>query len=101
MRVVAILMESSPPTQVQQPATQTQQPVPPAKPFRWLWQIGIAFAGVLTIIVGIVLLPLPGPGSVVIFAGIGILATEFVWAKQLLTRTRIWVKQVARRWKKK
>lgn len=76
-------------------------------PLRWVWQIGIAFAGILTIIVGIILLPLPGPGSVVIYAGIGILATEFIWAKQLfawigklakqlLLRVRVWVKQMSR-----
>ena len=68
-------------------------------PFRWVWQIFVAIAGIVTIIVGVILLPLPGPGSVVIFAGVGILATEFIWAKQLLTRVRIWFKQQSRRWK--
>jgi uncharacterized protein (TIGR02611 family) len=69
-------------------------------PFRWVWQLFVAFAGVVTIIVGVVLLPLPGPGSVVIFAGIGILATEFIWAKQLLMRIRIRIKQQVRKFKK-
>ena len=75
----------------------TPQPsrVPPS--FRWVWQIWIAIAGIVTILVGIVLLPLPGPGSLVILAGVGILATEFLWAKQLLLRVRVWVKQVTNR----
>jgi uncharacterized protein (TIGR02611 family) len=73
----------------------------------WVWQLFILVAGVVTIIVGIILLPAPGPGSLVIYAGIGILATEFVWAKQLFTRIgdiakqllmriRVWVKQMWR-----
>ena len=68
-------------------------------PFRWAWQLFILIAGIATIVVGVILLPLPGPGSVVIFAGIGILSTEFIWAKQLLTRIRIWIKQQFRNWK--
>lgn len=40
------------------------------------------------------LLPLPGPGWLVIFLGLGLLATEFVWADRLLRYAR---RQV-RRW---
>jgi uncharacterized protein (TIGR02611 family) len=40
------------------------------------------------IVVGIVLLAAPGPGWLVIFLGLGILATEFVWAESLLRLTR-------------
>ncbi|MFZ0043795.1 MAG: TIGR02611 family protein [Solirubrobacteraceae bacterium] len=48
------------------------------------WRGGIAFVGLVVIIVGIVLLAVPGPGWLVIFAGLGIWATEFAWAKSLL-----------------
>jgi uncharacterized protein (TIGR02611 family) len=34
--------------------------------------------------VGIVLIPCPGPGWLVVFAGLAILATEFVWAGRVL-----------------
>lgn len=34
---------------------------------------------------GVVMLVLPGPGSLVIFAGLTVLATHFVWARRLLT----------------
>jgi uncharacterized protein (TIGR02611 family) len=44
--------------------------------------------GSVTVIVGVLLLVLPGPGWVVIFVGLGILATEFAWAKSLLTSAR-------------
>jgi uncharacterized protein (TIGR02611 family) len=53
-----------------------------------IWRIGITIAGVLVIAVGVVLLPLPGPGWVIIFAGLGLLATEYTWAANLLRRMR-------------
>jgi uncharacterized protein (TIGR02611 family) len=52
------------------------------------WRIGITVIGVAVIIVGIVLLPLPGPGWVIIFAGMGLLATEYEWASRLLRTAR-------------
>jgi uncharacterized protein (TIGR02611 family) len=52
------------------------------------WRVGIAVGGLLVIIVGIVLLAVPGPGWLVIFAGLGIWATEFAWAKSLLSFVR-------------
>jgi uncharacterized protein (TIGR02611 family) len=52
------------------------------------WRVGVALTGLVVIIVGIVLLAVPGPGWLVIFAGLGIWATEFAWAKSLLTFVR-------------
>jgi uncharacterized protein (TIGR02611 family) len=56
------------------------------------WVVGIA--GVLVIIVGIIALPAPGPGWVIIFLGIGILASEFEKAQRLLD----WAKDTVSRW---
>ena len=53
-----------------------------------IWRGGIAIAGLVVIIAGVVLLPLPGPGWLIIFAGIGIWATEFSWARSLLKSVR-------------
>jgi uncharacterized protein (TIGR02611 family) len=53
-----------------------------------LWRIGITVAGILVIAVGVVLLPLPGPGWLIIFAGLGLLATEYTWAARVLSRSR-------------
>jgi len=39
--------------------------------------------GLVIVIVGIILLPLPGPGWVIIFAGLAVLATEFAVARQV------------------
>ena len=40
--------------------------------------------GGFLVIVGVALLVLPGPGLLVIILGLGILATEYVWAERLL-----------------
>ncbi|MDQ6851181.1 MAG: TIGR02611 family protein [Actinomycetota bacterium] len=55
---------------------------------RIAWRTGIMILGGSVIVVGILLLPLPGPGWLIIFAGLGILATEFDWAKRLLRFAR-------------
>lgn len=44
--------------------------------------------GMTAVVFGVVLLAPPGPGSLVIFAGLAILATEFVWARRLLRKAR-------------
>ena len=56
-------------------------------PGRKLW---IFVSGWGTILVGIILLPLPGPGTLIIFAGISLLAMEFRWARRL--RIVVWRK---------
>lgn len=44
--------------------------------------------GTAVLVLGIVLIPYPGPGWLVVFAGLAILATEFSWAGRLLTYAR-------------
>jgi uncharacterized protein (TIGR02611 family) len=67
---------------------------------RLAWRIAITVAGVAIILVGILLLPLPGPGWLIIFAGLGVLATEYTWAARLLRRMRslvtAWTRWAAR-----
>ena len=41
----------------------------------------IGFVGWAVLLLGIVMVPYPGPGWVVVFIGLSILATEFDWAK--------------------
>lgn len=57
-------------------------------------KIAVGIIGVSVILVGIVLLPLPGPGWLIIFAGLATLALEFPWARHLLTFAR----EQVRRW---
>lgn len=43
----------------------------------------VSVAGSIVIIVGIILMPLPGPGWAIVFVGLAILATEFERPKRI------------------
>lgn len=51
--------------------------------------------GVPVIAIGIVLIPLPGPGFLVIAAGLAILSLEFEWARRWLQHTRNHIENMA------
>lgn len=51
-------------------------------------RIAVFIAGSAVLLVGVVMLVLPGPGIVAILAGLAILATEFVWAERALDRAK-------------
>lgn len=53
-----------------------------------LWRIFIGVVGGLVTIVGTVFLFAPGPGLLVLLAGLGILATEFAWASNAIRTTK-------------
>jgi uncharacterized protein (TIGR02611 family) len=63
---------------------------------RVLGRIGRSVAGVLLVLVGIVLVPLPGPGFLVIFAGLVILARDYAWAQRLVDSARARAEQAGR-----
>lgn len=55
---------------------------------RWVGRsakrIVVAVVGGALVILGVALLALPGPGLLVVFAGLAVLATEFAWANAAL-----------------
>lgn len=53
-----------------------------------IWRIFIGVVGGLVTIVGAVFLFAPGPGLLVLLAGLGILATEFAWASSAIRKTK-------------
>lgn len=53
-----------------------------------VWRIFIGFIGGLVTIIGTIFLFAPGPGLLVLLAGLGILATEFAWASSAIRRTK-------------
>jgi uncharacterized protein (TIGR02611 family) len=70
---------------------------------RWIWypfgatvrfvmrngrRIAISLIGFALVLVGIVLLVIPGPGLLVIVAGLAVLGTEYVWAQRTLNYAR-------------
>jgi uncharacterized protein (TIGR02611 family) len=70
-------------------------PVPPASEdsmlFRSIEQVRRVFrilGGFTLLVVGVIMFLTPGPGWVVIFFGLTLLAAEFVWAQRLMDRIR-------------
>jgi uncharacterized protein (TIGR02611 family) len=51
-------------------------------------RIAVTVVGGVVLLAGIALLVLPGPGWLLIFIGLGILATEYVWAERLLNTAK-------------
>jgi uncharacterized protein (TIGR02611 family) len=47
-------------------------------------RLAVTIVGIVVLLAGIALLVLPGPGWLLIFVGLSILATEYVWAQRLL-----------------
>jgi tellurite resistance protein TerC len=58
--------------------------------WRNIRKAGVLIAGATIVVVGVAIVgPLPGPGGIpVVAAGLGLLATEFVWAQRLLKQFR-------------
>jgi uncharacterized protein (TIGR02611 family) len=76
-------------------ATTAQRPSALRRIGRLVRRVLVTIAGALVTAVGVVLLPLPGPGWLIIFGGLSILATEYTWAARLLASVR----NLASRWK--
>ena len=52
------------------------------------WRAIIAASGGIVVLAGLIMIPFPGPGWLVVFLGLAIWATEFAWAERLLTWTK-------------
>jgi uncharacterized protein (TIGR02611 family) len=50
----------------------------------FVYRVAVGVVGLAVFAVGIVAIPYPGPGWAIVFVGLGILATEFEWARRLL-----------------
>jgi uncharacterized protein (TIGR02611 family) len=70
---------------------------------RWVWypfgvilrfiarngkRIAVSVAGLVLLLLGVVMMVLPGPGIVFILLGLAVLATEYVWAQRALNYTK-------------
>ncbi len=51
-------------------------------------RFAVTILGVALLVVGVVLMILPGPGILLIVAGLAVLATEYVWARRLLVKAK-------------
>ena len=48
----------------------------------------VAVIGFTVLLIGIAMIVLPGPAFIVIPVGLGIVATEFVWARRVLEKVK-------------
>ncbi|WP_028928564.1 TIGR02611 family protein [Pseudonocardia asaccharolytica] len=55
---------------------------------RHTYRIGVGVLGGLVLAGGLVAIPYPGPGWLIVFLGLAILASEFAWARRLLRFAR-------------
>jgi uncharacterized protein (TIGR02611 family) len=53
-----------------------------------IYRIVVGVVGAVVTIGGLVLIPAPGPGWLIVFLGLAILASEFEWANRLLAYAR-------------
>ena len=53
-----------------------------------LKRFAVTLAGAALLAVGLAMMVLPGPGILLIVAGLAVLATEYVWARRLLVKAR-------------
>jgi uncharacterized protein (TIGR02611 family) len=51
-------------------------------------KIGVLVIGLPLLVLGVALIPLPGPGTVLILAGLAVLSLEFAWADRMSRRIR-------------
>ncbi|GAA3210781.1 PGPGW domain-containing protein [Actinocorallia longicatena] len=52
------------------------------------WRVGVFTVGATVLAAGLAMMVLPGPGFLGIIVGLGILATEFVWAQTALSKAK-------------
>lgn len=67
------------------------------KTFRHARRLVIAIMGFTVLGIGLAMIVLPGPAFIVIPIGLGILAAEFLWARNLLNKVRTKLQKAKRR----
>ena len=83
------------------PAAGPGEPPDGDRPARWFelgrssnlivrnaYRLIVLVVGLTIVAGGIAMFVLPGPGILVVIAGLGLLATEFMWARRLLQRAK-------------
>ena len=59
-----------------------------------LKRFAVTLVGAALLVLGAAMMVLPGPGILVVVAGLAVLATEYVWAQRLLKRARTQAEKV-------
>ncbi|MFK8015275.1 MAG: PGPGW domain-containing protein [Gammaproteobacteria bacterium] len=66
-------------------------------PYKNARKVVIGVVGITIVIIGLALLVLPGPGILMVAAGLALLALEFAWARVWLAKVRRGISDVAQR----
>jgi uncharacterized protein (TIGR02611 family) len=53
-----------------------------------IYRIVVGIVGLIIVVVGLIMVPFPGPGWLVVFIGLAVWASEFEWAQRLLRRAK-------------
>jgi len=53
-----------------------------------IYRIIVGVVGLVIVVLGLIMVPFPGPGWLVVFLGLAVWASEFEWAQRLLHRAR-------------
>jgi uncharacterized protein (TIGR02611 family) len=61
---------------------------------RMLFRVLVGLLGLIFVAVGLLLVPLPGPGWLIVLAGVAVWSVEFAWAHRLLH----WARELLHRW---
>ena len=62
---------------------------------KYLRKIVVAIIGTIVLIIGIILIPLPGPGLLICLAALFIYSLEFDWVKPHIERLKKQLKELA------
>ncbi|WP_110589797.1 TIGR02611 family protein [Microbacterium suaedae] len=69
---------------------------------RWVdlaYRTLVGLIGTVLVILGLIIVPLPGPGWLIVFGGLAVLATEFGWAQRLAHALRVRLERFWAWWK--
>ena len=58
------------------------------------YRVAVAVVGLVIVVGGLIAVPAPGPGWLIVFVGISVWASEFEWAQRLLH----WARRALARW---
>ncbi len=67
------------------------------RPLHRTRKVVTAIVGGVVVVIGVILIPLPGPGGLIVLGGLAVLATEFDGAQKLVDRIKDRVRQALAR----
>ena len=53
-----------------------------------IYRVIVGVLGLVIVVIGLLMVPFPGPGWLVVFLGLAVWASEFEWAQKLLQRAK-------------